>query len=423
MRMTLLAVGSRGDVQPYIALGVGLQSAGYQVRIATHSHFEALVRERGLEFFLLRGNIREILGSHAGQALIDRRTSFTHFLRDLKRALGRTMELVLADSFAACTNTDVILYSPLAFAGPHLPEKLHVPSIPAFYLPLSPSRAFPFIMAPPSLHLGPLYNVAAALLAEQVSWQAIRADINRWRQLHLRLPPASLSSPLFRLAKQQNLMLYGYSPQVLPKPHDWGAWIEVTGYWFLDRRPQWEPPPALVQFLAAGPPPVYVGFGSMMPSNPERLARTVLEALQATGERGILATGWSDLTTTLSSDRILIVEDIPHDWLFPQVSAVVHHGGAGTTAAGLRAGVPTIIAPFFVDQPFWGHRVATLGVGPTPIPHKELTTQRLITSLDQARKPQMQAQAADLGTRIRQEDGVARAVSCLQRYLQGATPV
>jgi sterol 3beta-glucosyltransferase len=183
-------------------------------------------------------------------------------------------------------------------------------------------------------------------------------------------------------SRQRYPVLYGYSPAVLPKPEDWDDSLHVTGYWFLDSPSDWQPPAALVDFLKAGPPPVYAGFGSMAGSDPDALSAMVVEALARVKQRGILASGWGGLAHANLPDHVIAVESVPHDWLFPQMAAVVHHGGAGTTATGLRVGVPSIVVPFLADQFFWGQRVAQLGVGSNPIPRQQLTVQRLAAAID-----------------------------------------
>jgi len=212
--------------------------------------------------------------------------------------------------------------------------------------------------------------------------------------------------------------LYSYSPLVIPKPADWDAHAHVTGYRFLDHSPDWQPPAALLDFLAAGPPPVYVGFGSLMPAHAERTTALVLEALRRSGQRGLLAQGWGALQQSDLPDDVLMLQAAPHDWLFPRMRAVVHHGGAGTTAAGLRAGVPSIVVPFGADQPFWGGRVHHLGVGPRPIAYKNLTVQRLAEAIHIATSDQaLRQRAAALGEQLRSEDGVAQAIKIVEQYL------
>jgi sterol 3beta-glucosyltransferase len=209
---------------------------------------------------------------------------------------------------------------------------------------------------------------------------------------------------------------YGYSPVVLPKPVDWGDWIHVTGYWFLDAPARWQPPVPLVDFLQSGPPPIYIGLGSMSEREPEETTKMLLHALSLTGQRAVLASGWSGLGNQMLPDNVFRIEAIPHDWLFPQMAAVVHHGGCGTTAAGLRAGVPTVTIPFFADQPFWAQRAFELGMGPRPIPRTRLTAEKLAVAIQAAvaDKP-MRTSSESIGKQIRAENGVSNAVEVFER--------
>jgi UDP:flavonoid glycosyltransferase YjiC (YdhE family) len=250
-------------------------------------------------------------------------------------------------------------------------------------------------------------------------WQSFRSADKVARQKVLDLPPAPFWGPYNADPIRDMPILYGYSPSVLPPPDDWGDSVHVTGYWFLDAKEEWTPPPALVEFLEAGPPPVYVGFGSMSQRKPQETAALILQALAQANQRGILLSGWSGMREIAAPDTVYVIHSVPHSWLFPRVAAVVHHGGAGTTAAGLRAGGPSIVIPFFGDQPFWGQRVAQLGVGPRPIPRKKLTAERLTQAIHQAVSDQeMRQRAAVLGQRIREEDGIARAVAVVQQIAQ-----
>jgi sterol 3beta-glucosyltransferase len=210
--------------------------------------------------------------------------------------------------------------------------------------------------------------------------------------------------------------LYSYSSHVIPPPSDWDDRSAIaTGYWFLDT--SFEPPPQLIDFLATGKPPVCIGFGSMTGQNPQTLAEMVSAALRQTKQRGILLTGWGGISNSDLPDDILHLEAVPHDWLFPKVAAVIHHGGAGTTAAGLRAGIPTIVIPFFGDQPFWGKRVEQLGVGTKPIPRKQLTVERLVAAIQTAvSNEMMRSRAASLGQKIRAENGVTQAVKVIESF-------
>jgi sterol 3beta-glucosyltransferase len=211
-------------------------------------------------------------------------------------------------------------------------------------------------------------------------------------------------------------ILYGFSPSVIPAPADWTGNTHVTGYWFVDEVKNWQPPSALIDFLQSGPAPVYIGFGSMSNRNPEQTADLVIQALERINQRAILLSGWGGLQRANVPDSIFMLDSVPHSWLFPRVSAVVHHGGASTTAAGLRAGVPSVIVPFFGDQPYWGQRIAELGVGPKPIPRRKLTIEHLADSIQVVlTNKDMRQCAAKLGKQIQSEDGIASSVEIIHQ--------
>ena len=213
--------------------------------------------------------------------------------------------------------------------------------------------------------------------------------------------------------------MMGYSTKVLPPSANWHENIHVTGYWFLDEPEEWSPPPDLAEFLANGKPPVYIGFGSMANRDPEKNTQIVVDALVRSGERGLLSTGWGGLQNRSLPDTIFKIESCPHSWLFPRMKAIVHHGGAGTTAAAFRAGRPQIVVPFFADQPFWGKLTNQLGVGVKPLPNKTITVESLASAIQQvASHPEMQQKAIELGQTIRAEDGVNSAVKIIKKIMK-----
>ena len=259
---------------------------------------------------------------------------------------------------------------------PHVVEQLGIPALPTSLQPfLTPTRTFP-VVGMPALPLGGGYNRLTYVLAEAFVTLLLRGRINRWRTQTLGLPRYQGPGLFSALRQPGTPTLYGFSPTVLPKPADWGAHVHVTGYWFLPPQ-EWQPPEALRRFLAAGPAPVYIGFGSIAYPNPSRLMQTVLEAIQHAKVRAIVASGWSGLQPNDLPDNVLLIDSAPHDWLFPRVAAAVHHGGAGTVAASLRAGLPSLVIPFMADQPIWGQRVHALGAGPPPIPAGAIVRDRL----------------------------------------------
>jgi len=425
MNITMLAIGSRGDVQPLVALGLGLQSAGHVVQVATHTEFDNFVQSRGLPFFPLQMDSRECLASEVGQDSMEEGTSPMRSLLDFARMVNTALEQLSIDTLAACQATDMIIYSPLgSFVAPHVAEKVKVPTIAAILAPMHRTRAFPSYGAPTTRNLGGLLNLLSYYPAEALVWLPYRSTVNKIRQELLNLPPIPWWVNYARQWEKQSKAICGFSPTVVPKPADWGKHVDITGYWFLDGEVDWEPSTQLADFLAAGTPPVYIGFGSMSTRDPEHKTEIALQALSRSGQRGLLVTGWGGLRAAELPDHVLQIEAAPHDWLLPRMGAVVHHGGAGTTAAGLRAGKPTIIIPHFIDQPFWGKRVLDLGVGPPPIPQQKLSVDRLAEAISLAMNDEgMQQRAADLGDQISTEDGIGRAVEVINGHISALASV
>jgi len=419
--VTVLAIGSRGDVQPYVALAEGLRRSGHTVRFVTTTDFEDLAREHGLDVTPVAFSVQSALAERSAQRAVEgggHGASFAAFAR-----IARTGAQALARSaLAASDGADVVVGGLSAVAvGRGLAERTGVPFLPALNVPVDATSAWPGALFP-NLRLGPraASNRASHRLTRLALELTVRGGgdaalvgvlgarpLPRWGVLDRLLPP---SAPV----------LYGISPAILPTPDDWPASRRVVGTWFLDPPADWRPGAALEAFLAAGPKPVYVGFGSMGAEDPEAAARLVLDAVEAAGVRAIVHRGWARLLTHDPPAGVHLVESVPHAWLLPRVAAAVHHGGAGTTAASLRAGVPTVVVPFHGDQAFWARRVRDLGAGPAPIPRRRLTAQRLADALVAATSdPDLHRRAAALGERIRAEDGVGDAVRWIERTAAG----
>ncbi len=414
MKIVLLTVGTRGDVEPHLALALGLQRSGYDVTLAAGTNFESFVTSRGVRFAPLRADFHAFFRSAEGKALLARGAGMS--LRGLPRQAWGLHERLMEDAWEAIRGADAVIYHPRVLGAFDAAEKLQIPAVLAAYLPqLSPTREFPFPLFP-HLRLGGFVNRLSFSAGHLVHLPFLGMR-NRWRARALGLPPRPWYASDYRRRGRPLPVLYHYSRHVVPPPADWRGPAVVTGYWFLPPPAGWRPPAELVAFLQAGPPPVFVGFGSMIGQDPGRLTRTVLAALQQSGQRGILIAGWGGMAAGSLPETVFAAEEIPYEWLFPQVAAVVHHGGTGTTGLGLRAGKPTVICPYFNDQPFWGKVVHDLGAGPAPIPQQELSAERLAEAIrTAATDARMRQRAAALGEKIRSEDGVARAVeaiSCL----------
>lgn len=416
MQIVIIAGGSRGDVQPYVALGQGLLAAGHAVRLVATEDFRALATAYGLEFAALAGGIQA--QAHSQMQAITERGNLFEILAATGRGAEQLARQSAAAGLAASRDTDLILAGLGGlFVGLALADKLDRPFVQAHLMPFTPTRAFPSVLAPlPASPLTRWANAPSHRLTLQMVWQMFRGADTKVRTEVLGLARSPFFGPFAALQRLTRLTLYGYSPHVIPPPPDWPAGTHVTGYWFLGPPPGWEPPADLVAFLQAGPPPVYLGFGSMPSRNPAETAALLVQALARAGQRGVLSAGWGGLVAENLPESVFLVGSVPHSWLFPQMAAVVHHGGAGTTGAGLAAGVPALITPFFGDQPFWGRLVSELGVGAPPIARAQLTLERLTQGLVRVTTDAaLRQKAAALGAQIRAEDGIGRAVAAINQ--------
>ncbi|KAF9417014.1 Sterol 3-beta-glucosyltransferase [Podila epigama] len=424
MHITCLTIGSRGDVQPYIALCKRLMQDGHTCRISTHAEYKDWVEGHGIEFRVVGGDPGELI-----ELCVENGMFTVSFIRESMKNFRGWLDELMETAWTACQGTDVLIESPSAMAGIHIAEKLDIPYFRAFPFPWTRTRAFPHPFAVPEHNLGRGYNYMTYVMIEQVFWKGISGQINKWRKDTLGLGPTSLE----KMDAHSVPCLYSWSPNLVPAPMDWHSWIHVTGYWFLDNPDlKWTPPDDLVEFLKADPnnKPVYIGFGSMVVPDPDGMTRTIIEAVVKSGVRAIISKGWSDRLSTqedgtsnapkkseeiVMPPSVLVLKSVPHDWLFPQLAGCVHHGGAGTAAAGLRAGIPTVIKPFFGDQYFWGQRLEEAGVG---VWCRELTVKTLTASLVTITTDQkMIKRAKAMGEKIRLEDGVGNAVQYLYHDL------
>lgn len=405
MHITILALGSRGDVQPYAALGNGLKSAGHQVRFITFESFASLIVESKLDFHPIHGNAQALVASGGADML------------GLVRSFGSLAEGYARDlSSPHLGETDLIINQlPAGLYGYDLAERYDVPMILATVIPLARTQAFP-LMGFPTLPL-PGYNKATYYLGEQVAWQMFRRGINRWRKQTLNLPPLSTKGYFGQFGTRQIPIVNGFSQHVVQRPADWSGNIHITGYWFPEDK-HWQPPGALSAFIEAGSPPVFIGFGSMPIKDPQQTTTTILEALKQSGQRGILHMGWGGLGNQSLPDYVFRIDYAPYDWLFPRMAMVIHHGGSGTTAFGLRSGVPSCVVSFVFDQHYWGERIAELGVGPKPIRYKELTVKRLREAICfGVDNSQIKQKAFETGQRIRAENGIENALNVFENLL------
>jgi len=417
MIISIVTGGSRGDVQPYIALGKGLKEAGFEVRLIASDDFEQLVTSAGLAFYSTGYSVASILDSDEWRATTEN-GNFLKIVAKMRSEMKRQAQFVAQTMPDLVQRSDYILAGFGGIGGAFsIAEHLNIPIIQAYVFPITPTREFPSPLTP-RLPLGNLLNPVSFRIMQQMLWQSVRSSEVETRRI-LGMSGAPLFGPFGKLGQPDNAVLYGYSRHVIPQPSDWHDNHYVTGYWFLEESSDWTPPDDFMRFLDAGDAPVYVGFGSMLNKNPEDVAKIVLEALKMSGQRGVIASGWGGLSQSDLPDTVYMMSSMPHTWLFPRMATVVHHGGAGTTAAGLRAGVPTVIVPFMGDQSYWGHKVHELGVGTQSIPRKKLTADRLAQAITQATSsPALSQKAKTLGEQIRQENGVQHATQIIEQLTQ-----
>ncbi|HEX3148617.1 MAG TPA: glycosyltransferase [Gemmataceae bacterium] len=422
MRAIVIGIGYRGDVQPLVGLAAGLRAAGYSVTVATHDEFAPLVKEAGLGFHLLPGQVAQFIGGPAGAVLRDRISDRARFPSFAQSYMYGFLADLLDAVWAACRNADMVFGWPLTRMLPTLAEGLGVPCfvVAPYPVPYFPTRAFPNPFEndrpPPEPPAG---KTRHTWLRGRVAFGTFAQPVlDAWRG-RLGLAPMPWQVERRRLRRLPHLL--GYSPWVLPRPDDWPANVHCTGYWVHPIRPDYRPHAELEKFLADGPQPVVFSFSSQVSKRTAVLTDAVLGAVERTGQRAVLLAGWGGLRVRRLPPGVLQVPAAPHDWLFPQAKAVVHHGGSGTTAAALLAGVPSAAVAFGYDQPLWGTRLARLGVGPEPIPVSEVTLDRLTDMVsDLVSNPARWNSAARAAAVLRAEDGVGNAVALVRDYLTRA---
>lgn len=428
LSIVIMAVGSRGDVQPFIPIGRRL-ARRHRVRLATHREFRAMVEQAGLEFFPLGGDPHEMMEYivKTGGRILP--TRLDQIWEDVPKKRAMIAE-ILASTWRACTEADperpgappfrpdVIVANPPSYGHIHCAEALHIPLHMIFTMPWSATCAFPhpFARIDPSTHR-PVENFFSYGVIDLLVWAGIGDLVDTFRTETLGLPPVTLTDGAALLEDHEVPFTYLWPASLVPKPQDWGPHIDLANFIEYEQAHTYRPPQALLDFLAAGEAPIYVGFGSVVAEDPVGLTRTIFTALDRAGARGIVSAGWAHLGGETPPPNVYVIGDAPHDWLFAHCRAVCHHGGAGTTSAGLRAGLPTIVVPFFGDQFFWGRIVADAGAGPEPIPIRRLDRDNLTAAFDACRRPQIRERASELGARLRATDGVELVVQSIERHL------
>lgn len=415
MRIHIIALGTRGDVQPALALALRLKQAGHEIGFLAGANFESWIKRYGIDFTPTI-DIEETMRSPDGIKWVEKGTNPSEQFKYMRRLLNQYGDEIV-DNITSMRHADLLLSGFVSDPFTQtISEKYGVPHITTLLQPLHNTRSGASMLQPfLPRHYSPL-NLVSGLFAYWYLWRLSSDAVNRNR-VRLDLNPHTTRT--FKRAMTPVHALCAYSEHVIPRPADYPDNIHSVGYWFLDEHTDWHPSPELTAFLNAGPKPLYIGFGSMAIGNPQENLEMTLQALRASGQRGVFLKGWSQVDTSNLPDFIHVVDSVPHDWIFSRVAGVVHHGGAGTTAAGIRAGVPSMIIPHMADQPFWGRRTFELGIGVKPINRPKLTVEGLSAGFRELGESEtLRTNARILGEKVRAEDGLGNAVRVIEQVMQ-----
>jgi sterol 3beta-glucosyltransferase len=419
--ITLLTSGTRGDVTPYIALGLGLRDAGYNIRIAAPIGFADIVQTSKLTFAPFEGNPSDLMIDQGDQSPLTIGSNFINSIRATQNFLGKARPLyarMLHTAAEACRGSDILIHSLPTLWGAHIAEGLRIPAVRAVLQPLAPTREFPSTLLPFRFSFFGIGNWFTHWAVTQVTWLSWRREINHARHADFGLPPAQWIDPAFQTFSRQPLTLNGFSEHIVPRPQDWNEKQVITGYWrnsgvvqLAAHIPE-QQAVRLQSFVDSSANTIAIGFGS---PGTEGIALKILEdALNVSNARAVLTVPakWHG---EIKSKNIFPIEYAPHDWLYRHVQVAVHHGGAGTTSASLHAGIPAITLPLAIDQFFWGERIYKIGVGPKPIPQRKLTAERLAAAIQHLMKDEvMRANAKTVRAKLVTENGIQAAVSLIR---------
>ena len=410
MKITILTYGSRGDIQPFLPLSLRLMENDHSVRLAAPVRFQSLIQNHGIDFVPLAGDPEDL-----SRRLNDAGHNFVRLLQELMNHAVKIGADVLRQTEEACQDADLIIHTFTHAVGAHtVAREKDIPDIHIQLFPMfTPTGDYPNITMPHGLP-APL-NRFTHKFSARLTWWTSKFGFERVRR-RAGLPKRKLYWPFDEdPSRPPTPILCAWSPSVLPASSDWLTRVHVTGYYFLPLDDSYRPPAELLSFFQNGEAPVCITFGSMLNREEERIDGIVREALKQTANRGLILTGWSGVQAPASHD-VLYLEAAPHDWLLPRCKLVIHHGGAGTTAAGLRAGIPNIVLPFLGDQPFWGERVHKIGAGPKPVLVNSLSVGKLVQAIGEAEEVSLRQRAQLIGREIQSEDGTGEAVKWIENY-------
>ncbi len=414
VKITMLTIGSTGDVRPFILLGKELLSRGHTVTIAAFSAFRPMVEREGLGFFPLSGDAEKFINS-----LMQPGSGGITFMSRLKKGLNTVAPQLIQDMYESCLHAEAMICNFFGSVYYSIAEKLGIPCIQIQYCIMDPNSEHPLSVIKYQ-NLASWINRSSFKLGYLVIGVVESRYLSAWRKENHVLLRKPHTAPDYRIGSHQIPVIYALSPAVVHRPAEWGSHIHMSGFWFDPCPPAWSAPEDLQRFLNESDPPVYIGFGSMNSGDMNRLTAIVLRSVHAAGIRAVVSAGSGSLIYSSNSKVFFTHDYVPHDWLFPRVRAVVHHGGAGTTAAGLLYGRPTLVIPFSGDQPFWGHRVYELGCGPKPLSREKLTVHRFTKALlDLCSQEHYRIKAEEISSRLRVENGTKNAADLIEKEIHG----
>jgi len=407
MKVAISTVGSTGDIQPFLALTVELRRRGHSVRACSHHRFRERFEQSGAEFIgvgaeedeeMLMSLLRDMI--YADRLKQIRLVMESLLLLDAKKKFEECLAAFPGHDVLVCHQVDILAQDAAI--------RLGIPWVGVLLCPGAIRSRFSPPMDLPDL--GPSLN----RLMWRLSDLAVEGLNRRVRDM-VREVGGERPDVDWGFSYSDRLNLVAASAHIGPPPRDLPPTFLQTGAWFLDET-SYEPPADLADFMAGGEPPVVVSFGSMSGGDGEKTARLMVDAIRRSGRRGLIQSGWGNLRAEVDDVGFCFADFVPHDWLFPRACCVVHHGGAGTTAAACRAGVPSIVVPHLVDQPYWADRLRSLGVAPRAIGRRGLNARGIHSRLEKI-DVAMRSRALSLGERVRQEPGVRLAADAIERLV------
>lgn len=415
LKINIFAIGSTGDVRPAILLGQELQRRGHKVSVTAFANFEKMVTDSGLGFHPMSGSAFDMMNNIMGPD-----SNGLDYLPRFEKAMSEAFPEMLRDLCDACQDADALICNYFAAVPYSVAEKFNIPCIQFYLCPMDPNGVTP-ISSAPGQNLGKLWCKLSYRLGYLLIGLLQKRYMTGWCRDNGVTPRKIRPWPDYRIGDHTVTALTVLSPLLMPRPKEWPDNVHMTGFWFDENETgaEFEPDPLLAAFLSEGSRPVYIGFGSMVSGDMSETMRIVCDAVRKADVRAVISGGWGVESGRMeNTEHCCFVDYVPHAWLFDQVSAVVHHGGAGTTSAGLYHGKPGLVIPFGGDQYFYGKQMFKNGFGPKPIRREKLTVDNLAAALKDLTENRNYAEnARQAGEILHQEHGLRTAANLVEKAI------